>query len=159
MKIEFSIKRIGERSSMLVIISSGKVSGGIFPDPDKNFILVIDDREYSTSIKELMGGRKSIGKTFEHGKPIARHELCSRHHLKEGDKICIGPEIPLRRYRLLRPDDAASGQGITKEDEAQTIRQDAIHQLLAEKGAFTGEEFFAKLKQLQDKSKGRKDKG
>ncbi|GAG24272.1 unnamed protein product, partial [marine sediment metagenome] len=133
----------------LAIISYDKGAKELLPKPRESFILVIDGREYTTSIIDLGGGRRSIGRTFERGERIGRDELCSRHHLKEEDKVCIEPEIPLKRYNLSRASAAVSAQDPGEDEVPETIRRDALRQLMAEKGKFTGEEFFAKLKQLQ----------
>lgn len=103
-KIKFSVQRIGLNPSGIAILSCKRASRGFFPDPDQDFTLVIDNRQYSTSIRNLSSGCTSIAKTFEHGVRITRYELCLGHKLKEGDKIFIEVEVPFRKYRLLRSD-------------------------------------------------------
>lgn len=102
-KIEFSVQRIATNPAGIAIVSFKKASRDFFPRPGEHFTLVIDNREYSTSIRNLKRtGWTSIAKTSEHGVRITRYDLCSRHKLEEGDKVFIEVEIPFERYRLLR---------------------------------------------------------
>lgn len=71
------------------------------PDPGKPFKLIIDDREYTTWIRNLKSGLVSIARTIEaSGFKITRAELCARHGLRAGDTVYIELVIPLQKYRL-----------------------------------------------------------
>lgn len=103
-EIKFSIQRIGANPSGIAILSCKKSTRRLFPPPRQQFTLVIDNRQYSTSIRNLKhSGCTSFAKTFEHGVRITRYDLCLRHKLKEGDRVFIKVEVPFKRYRLLRP--------------------------------------------------------
>ncbi|MDL1956545.1 MAG: hypothetical protein LWW95_05790 [Candidatus Desulfofervidus auxilii] len=101
-RLEFSVQRIGANPSGLAIVSCKKTVRQFFPPPGESFILNIDDKTYTTSLRNLSSGCTSFAKTFEGSEKITRYELCKRHNLKEGDKVYIEVEIPFRKYRLLK---------------------------------------------------------
>lgn len=104
-KIEFCIQRIAPNPSGIAIVSYNKSIRRLFPSPGRPFTLIIDDKEYFTSIRNLeRSGWTSFAKTFEHDRRVTRSELCERHRLKEGNKIFVKVEVPHKKYRLLKSD-------------------------------------------------------
>jgi len=103
-EIEFHVQRISENPSGIAILSYKEVRH-LFPSPGQSFILFIDDKEYTTSIRNLKrSGWTSFAKTFENNIRVTRAELCYRHRLKEGDLVIVTVEIPFEEYRLFKPE-------------------------------------------------------
>lgn len=101
--MEFKIQRIAPNPSGIAIVSCRKETRQNFPSPGKPFILVIDDREYQTSIRNLQKtGWTSFAKTFYRGKRITRAELCELHKLKEGNRVFVEIVEPFKKYTLRR---------------------------------------------------------
>lgn len=98
-RLEFSIQRIGSSPSGLAIVSYKKTVRYFFPPPGESFILNIDDKTYTTSLRNLSSGYTSFAKTFEGNERITRYDLCKRHNLKEGDKVYIEIEAPLKNIK------------------------------------------------------------
>ncbi|NOY64883.1 MAG: hypothetical protein GXO97_05745, partial [Nitrospirae bacterium] len=100
--MEFKVQRIASNPSGIAIVSCRKETRQNFPSPGKPFLLIIDDREYQTSIRNLQVGWTSFAKTFYRGKRITRAELCELHKLKEGDRVFVEIVEPFKKYRLRR---------------------------------------------------------
>jgi transcriptional regulator with XRE-family HTH domain len=101
--IEFKIQRIAPNPSGIDIVSCRRETRNYFPPPGHPFTLVIDEKEYTTSIRNLKKtGWTSFAKTFYQNKRVYRAELCGRHRLREGDSVLIEIEIPNQRYILRR---------------------------------------------------------
>ena len=102
-EIEFHVQRIAPNPSGIAIVSYKEVRH-LFPSPGKSFILFIDDKEYTTSIRNLRrSGWTSFAKTFENNIRVTRAELCYRHRFKEGDLVFVTEEVPFEKYRLIKP--------------------------------------------------------
>jgi hypothetical protein len=103
-EIEFHVQRIAPNPSGIAIVSYKEVRH-LFPSPGQSFILFIDDKKYTTSIRNLRrSGWTSFAKTFENNIRVTRAELCYRHRLKEGDLVFVTVENPFEKYRLYKPD-------------------------------------------------------
>ena len=100
--IEFKVQRIAPNPSGIAILSCRSETRNYFPPPGRSFTLVIDEKGYITSIRNLQSGWTSFAKTFYQGRRVVRAELCESHKLREGDSVFIEIEIPNKKYRLLR---------------------------------------------------------
>ena len=104
MKFKFKISRSGSvYPSEIDIVCCDKSVRNHFPPPRQSFKLVVDDKAYVTSIRDLKKtGWTSIAKTFEgNGVKISRADLCSRHNLNSGQTVFIEEITPKQVYRLI----------------------------------------------------------
>ena len=103
-KVEKITKNLVKNPSGVDIVCYDKSVRKHFPPPYQTFKLVIDDKEYITSVRNLKSCQTRIAKTQEVGRgKIVRADLCRRHALQVGQEVCIVEVVtPQKVYRLTR---------------------------------------------------------